>query len=388
MTPTVSVIIPCYNGGTTIGETLESLQKQTFDDWEAIVVNDGSTDNSMEIIHKYQAQDSRIVQIDQENQGLPGARNSGLAVARGEYVNFLDADDLLLPNMLQNTVCKLRDNPSLAAVYCSWIFSDAYVKDMSWIVSVKYEGQIFPTLAHKNLFPCHSILLRRMVLENVGIFDCSLRHCHDWDHWLRVARAGGRFVCVSTPLVIYRMAPESMSRNPFTFFKAGKEVIRRGHNSDPRVKIPAAEFAQGCNCPMKEVILEWCIHCVGFAIGQGDAVQASQLFETCLEGGDFHVTPKMMGAIVNVLWFAAAIPQGHWEALWPRISRPLLEFLLRAEEHLETPGFAMQCLLEIIGWRKPKPMSDRELPSTCSVRAAVFYRRLFHRLLRLCKSPY
>ena len=352
------MIIPCHNSEPTLSDTLESLRKQTFRDWEAIVVNDGATDNSVEIIRIYETKDPRFKRIDQDNKGLASARNAGLAAARGEFVNFVDADDLLLPDMLQNMVRKLRDGPSLATAYCGWTYSDAKVQDLSWVVTPRFEGQLFEKLAHGNLFPCHSVLLRRKILDHVGLFDCSLKHCHDWDLWLRVARAGGYFGCVSKVLVIYRMLPASLSRNPYSFFEAGKEVIRRGHNPDGRVRDPAGEFKQGCKCSMTEVMLEWGIRCAGFAIAQGDATQASQLFEAVLERGDPQITPKMMGAIRNTLWFAAAVPQGNWEALWPRVSRPLLQFLLKEEERLEIPGFAMQSLVQIIGWHKP--MSGRE----------------------------
>ena len=358
MTPTVSVIIPCHNNEPTLSDTLESLRKQTFGDWEAIVVNDGATDNSVEVIHIYEAKDPRFKRIDQDNKGLASARNAGLAAAKGEFVNFLDADDLLLPNMLHNMVHKLGNDHSLTAAYCGWTYSDAKMRDLNWVVRPRFEGQLFEKLAHSNLFPCHSILLRGEILQNVGVFDCSLRHCHDWDLWLRVARAGCRFGCVSRPLVIYRMIPESLSHNPLTFFEAGKEVIRRGHNPDGRVRDPAGEFKQGCKCSMTEVMLEWGIRCAGFAIAQGDATRASQLFEAVLERGDPQITPKMMGAIRNTLWFAAGVPQGNWKALWPRVSQPLLQFLLKAEERLEIPGFAAQSLVQIIGWHRP--MSGRE----------------------------
>ncbi|MFH1371545.1 MAG: glycosyltransferase [Planctomycetota bacterium] len=361
MNPTVSIIIPCYNDETTIDQTLQSLLNQTFFDWEAIVVNDGATDDSVQIVRKYQTRDSRIKQIDQTNQGLPAARNTGLSMAKGEFVNFLDADDILLPNMLQNIVYKLKKNPSLEAAYCGWIYSDAKMQDLSWVVTPRLEGQLFGELAHHNLFPCHSVALRRETFKKVGLFDCSLRHCHDWDLWLRVAKAGGRFGCVSSPLVIYRMSPGSMSRNASAFFEAGKEVIRRGHSPDHRVKKPAAEFSEGCKCSTKEVMLGWCIHCIGFAITQGDVAQASRLLETVVENGDSEITPQKMGLMRHSLWFAAAVPRGDWVALWPRVSRQLLQFLLVQEERLDRPGFAMQSLVEIIDWHKK--MSGRELLS-------------------------
>jgi GT2 family glycosyltransferase len=365
--PKVSIIIPCYNGEPFISETLESVQMQTFRDWEAIVVNDGSTDNSAKVIGEFCANDSRINIIEQKNQGLAGARNAGLALSKGEFVNFLDADDLLMPNMLNQMVEKLKKNKLAGAVNCGWIFTDPEVKDLSWVNFGRHEGHLFDKLAHSNPFPCHAILLRREILEKVGDFDCSLKHCHDWDLWLRVARAGVSFSCFREPLVIYRMTPGSLSRNPITFYEAEREIILRGHKSDKRVKQPKAEFSEGCKCLMQESILQRLINNVGFAIAQGDDIQASRLFERTLEEEGFNITPDKMRFMTSALWFGSGIPKGHWKSLWERISLPLLKFLIRQEETLRMQGFAMESILEIICWKEihkksiPETMSGREL---------------------------
>lgn len=365
--PIVSVIIPCYNDEATVGETLDSLQSQTFRDWEAIVVNDGSNDGSADIIRQYGTDDPRIRHIDQENQGPSAARNAGLAMAKGEFVNFLDADDVLLPNMLKRMVSKLRDDTSIGAVNCGWICGDPQLKDLSWSSSLDEEGQLFEQLAHHNLFPCHSIVLRCEILGNVGAFDCFLPdcHCEDRDLWLRVARAGTRFGRISEPLVIYRMNPVSLSRSPLRHFQAGREVIYRGHRPDPRVKRPAPEFEQGCGCDMKEAILKFLIRCVGFAIAKGDIAGASELLETVLAEECLEITPRDMRAMTNSLWFGTAIPKGNWGELWSRVSRPLLQFLLNEEERLGKPGFAIESILaqwyELGPKFKPEAIPWREL---------------------------
>ena len=304
----------------------------------------------------------RIQQIDQENQGLPAARNAGLSVAKGEFVNFLDADDLLLPNMLKRMVQKLNENTSIGAVYCGCIFFDPKIQDKSWVWFRHYEdGILFQEMAHRNLFPCHTILLRRAILENVGLFDCSLKHCHDWDLWLRVVRAGTSFGSISEPLVIYRMLPVSLSRSSLTFFQAGKEVISRAHALDRRVKKPVPELVQGCKCGSKDSShLAWLLHCVGLAIAKGDEVKACELFEANVGSEDPQTTVNEMPAMRFSLWFGTGVPKGRWDVLWPRISRPLLQFLLRQEERLEAPGFAMQCVLQIVGWHELQRKANPE----------------------------
>lgn len=347
--PTVSIIIPCFNGAKFVGEALESLRSQTFRDWEAIVVNDGSTDDSEAVIRTYQGIDARIHCVSQENRGLPAARNTGLNSARGEFVIFLDADDLLMSDMLYKMVQELSLDSSFGAVSCGWVFSDCSGDDLSWKIRPSFQGQHFEKLAHGNLFPCHGVLLRRRILEQVGEFDCSLAHCHDWDLWLRVARTGVEFACISEPLVIYRMLPHSLSRNAATFYLAGKEVICRGHQPDPRVKNPAAEFVLGCRCSNMELHLrKWLLHCVGIAIAQGDPVQASALFESTFNNEDTPIDPRMMKGLTAALCFGTATPWGNWDKLYVRIGRTLLQFLLTQEERLDLPGFALQSILQVI----------------------------------------
>jgi len=360
--PTVSVVIPCYNAEATIGKTLTSVRRQTFVDWEAIVVNDGSTDNSVEIIRRHAEEDTRVRRINPQGKGKSLAVNAGIGVASGRFINLLCADDTLLPNMLEVMVQKLEKDPSVGAVHCGWIWSDPQMKDLTWIRKPpKHKGQIFEEMAHIPLFPIHSVLFQSEVLQNVDVLDSSLKHCEDWDLWLRMGRAGVRFGRVCEPLVICRMLPNSSSRNPVESWEDGLEVIKRAHAPDPRVKQSDPRFAQGCACSMKEPILRWLLTCVARAIAKGDTDQAVQLLETGIEEYNLKITVNEMGLMRNHLWYAAAVPPGNWEKLWPSISRSLLQFLLRAEERLATPGFAMQCLLEIIGWHKPMP--GRELIS-------------------------
>lgn len=367
--PTVSIIIPCFNNEKFVGEALESLRNQTFGDWEAVVVNDGSTDDSEAVIRKYQSIDTRVHCVAQENRGLPAARNTGLACAKGEFVNFLDADDLLFPEMLQKMVQKLVLNSSFGAASCGWIWADSTLDDLNWKISSSHQGQLFGKLAHGNLFPCHAVLLRRKILEQTGEFDCSLKHCHDWDLWLRVARAGIEFISISEPLVIYRMLPHSLSRNPESLCCAGKEVICRGHRADPRVKNPAAGFVQGCQCLNVELPLRnWLLYCVGLAIAQGDPVQASALFESTFNNGNIFISPKIMKALTHALYFGTATPTCNRDSLPAQTGRTLLEFLLIQEERLELPGFALQSVLEMFEVDSLPLKSD---PENMSLRALL-----------------
>ena len=102
--PRISIVIPCYNGAKYIRETLDCLQNQTVDDWECIIVNDGSTDNSLEILREYAEKDSRYKYIDKENEGPSIARNTAIAASLGKYILPLDADDLIAPYYAEKAI--------------------------------------------------------------------------------------------------------------------------------------------------------------------------------------------------------------------------------------------------------------------------------------------
>ena len=349
MTPTVSIVVPCYNAERTILQALQSLQIQTLKDWEAVVVIDGASDRSAQLARELGLQDPRIRMIEQDNQGLAAARNAGISSVGGEFICFLDADDVLLPTMLETLVHKFGQSHQFGAIYCGWIQSDPELRDRSWVVAPTCEGRLFHQLSHRNLFPCHSIMLRRETLENVGFFDCTLKHCHDWDLWTRVARTGLCFGCVHEPLVIYRMVPHSLSRTPRSFFDAGREVILRAHAPDDRVLHALPEFADGCACNPDRPLAEWAISCVGHALSIGDVEAAHDLFEEVRKMRGEPTTPADTAGIVPSLWFGAGVPYGSWEQLWARVGRSLLRFLVEQEERLNRPGFAMQTLDEIVG---------------------------------------
>src|SRR6476646_4858301 len=121
-----SIVIPCYNGERWLADAIQSCLAQTARDLEVIVVDDGSTDNSREVATREAMADARVKVITQENQGVGAARNAGLAMAAGEYVNFLDADDLLEPEKLAEQGAVLDENPAIDCVLCGgWAIDDA-----------------------------------------------------------------------------------------------------------------------------------------------------------------------------------------------------------------------------------------------------------------------
>ena len=193
--PCVSVIIPVYNRAHLIAQTLQSVAGQTFADWECIVVDDGSTDESAAAVQGFVDADSRFRLIRQANANAASARNRGAAEARGEFLAFLDSDDLFELDKLAWQVERLRQDPSAVLVYGE---SMGFSGEGSWQggflfsrISDKPQGP--PPLAFEGLLTMNPIiapLVRASAFREAGGFDTSLASAEDWDMWLSLARRG------------------------------------------------------------------------------------------------------------------------------------------------------------------------------------------------------
>jgi glycosyltransferase involved in cell wall biosynthesis len=184
-TPLVSVIIPTYNRGWILAEAIESVLVQGFGDYELIVVDDGSTDRTGEMLRSY---GDRLRTLRQANRGVSAARNAGTAAARGEWIAFLDSDDLWLPRKLERQVAFLEDRPD--AEICQT--EEVWIRDGRRVNPArkhrKTGGMIFERSLELCLVSPSAVMLRRGLLEGLGGFDESLPACEDYDLWLRVSR--------------------------------------------------------------------------------------------------------------------------------------------------------------------------------------------------------
>ena len=232
--PKISVIIPAYNAMDYLPETMESVLAQTHHDFEVIVVNDGSSDQTRQWVS--QIKDPRVKLISQENKGLAGARNTGIAHAQGEYITFLDADDLWEPTKLEKQVRVLDENSEVGLVY-TWV---AYINDQGGytgkIVKYQAEGNVWQKLTQRNIIECGSVaMVRRSCFEAVGLFDWNLSRFNvneDWDMWLRIA-ARYPFKVVKEPLVYYRQRSSSASKNWKAIEQSFRIVIEKTFDSAP-----------------------------------------------------------------------------------------------------------------------------------------------------------
>ncbi len=207
----ISVIIPAYNSEKTIRETVESVFKQTFSDFELIVINDGSTDATLKIVSSIQ--DPRLKVFSYPNAGLAVSRNRGFSLSKGEFIAFLDADDLWTEDKLEAQLKALQDNPEAAVAY-SWIDCiDESGKFFRQGFHITENGDIYAKLFLIPFVTTGSLpLIRREALIEVGGFDESLAASQDHDMYLRLA-ARYNFVAVPRTQLLYRLSPNSMSTN-------------------------------------------------------------------------------------------------------------------------------------------------------------------------------
>jgi len=233
--PIVSVIVPCFKQARFLPACLASLQAQSMHDWEMVIVNDGSPDDAAQVATLLLRLDARVRFVDQRNAGPSAARNAGLRVSRGQYVQFLDADDLLAPTKLARHAAALDADSSLALIYGNaWYFDDANPAHRvrqgfgtnlndDWIARLAADpGTWLSRLIQCNLMPICSPMFRRSLVDAAGLMDESLRALEDWEFWIRCANANDHFRFDPSPDVeaLIRLHPSSASQNRAFMFGA------------------------------------------------------------------------------------------------------------------------------------------------------------------------
>ena len=210
--PAVTVVIPAYNASRYIGQALDSVQAQTFTDYEVIVVNDGSSDRD-ELEQVLRSHPLPIIYLSQENKGVSAARNAAIRIAKGEFYAQLDADDQWTPDYLEAQLQILNDNPDVALVYPNaTIIAEASDVEREFMDVSPSEGEVnFESLVRQRCVVMTCVTARMSAIREAGMFDESLRSCEDFDLWLRVARNVGRIVYHRRKLAIYRRHEGSLS---------------------------------------------------------------------------------------------------------------------------------------------------------------------------------
>ena len=236
----VTIIIPAHNYGIYISFALESVLNQTYSNWECLVIDDGSTDNTESEVSKYLKLDTRFSYIHQQCKGVSAARNTGLSIAKGQYIQYLDADDLLLSKKLELQVDYLKQHPLVDIVYSeSRYFANndrsklSYSMDMrniEWMPKVDDTiGCALYYLVKGNLMPVQAPLSKMDLLKRVGPFDESMRYCEDWDYWFRCIALGGevRFFDSSEAMSLIRVHKVSASNNVDAMQESWRSVTEK-----------------------------------------------------------------------------------------------------------------------------------------------------------------
>lgn len=242
--PKVTVIVPTYNRAHCISRAIDSVLGQTFTDYELLVVDDGSTDNTEQVLARYGEQ---VTLIRQANQGASAARNRGISHARGEFVAFLDSDDEWRPEKLARQVAWLEAQPDVGFVSCLGdcflekgrrgecdspppphytllAAADAYRQFLMFLVTP------FPQNMSRYMF-------RSLALQRAGGFDLSLHGSEDWEIFLHVLQLGYRFDFVPELLVTYHQSEDSISLNPAIMFHGDEQIRRRYVLNIPRLPL-------------------------------------------------------------------------------------------------------------------------------------------------------
>jgi glycosyltransferase involved in cell wall biosynthesis len=229
--PKVTVVIPAYNAMQFLPKTVESVLAQTFSDWELLIVNDGSSDNIVQ--WATHITDDRVKLISQKNQGVSAARNTGIMQSSGEYLAFLDADDLWKPTKLEKQVRRFEEYPAAGLVYTWTTLVDALGKPIKRAIASQLEGNVWEQILVANMIGNgSSAMIRRSCFETVGMFDPKLSSAADRDMWIRIASCYP-FAVVKEPLTLWRQHTNSMSKNCQSMMQDLREVIEKNFQSVP-----------------------------------------------------------------------------------------------------------------------------------------------------------
>ena len=236
----VSVVMPCYNAQGTLKETLDSALAQSVQDFCIIAVNDGSQDQTGDILADYAQRHPEKMQIvSQVNQGQTVAKNVAIRAGQSEYIAFLDSDDLWDAEKLQKQVAVLDEHPDVGLCYTAAKQVNMRGDQVGRIgVRAAIQGRCHDELIKGNQIVASSVMVRRSAVVQAGLYDETFRACENWDLWIRIAREW-KIAYIDEPLTSYRVHPNNMSKNFEKMMNARLRVIDKhlpGDSVDPMTK--------------------------------------------------------------------------------------------------------------------------------------------------------
>lgn len=221
----VSIVTPAYNAGSFIAETIKSVLAQTYGNFEMIIVDDGSTDNTAEVIRSFS--DPRIRYLHQKNAGQSSARNAAIAVARGKYIALLDHDDIFYPNKLAEQVAYMEAHPDCGFCYCKvYHFYNDHPETPYYFPLPHPSGHLFGQLLVANFINPLSVMIRKDVLDKYGAFEPKFPWADEQYLWLKLARRNVMFCYFDTALGQCRLHPVSFTNRPNYFLKSQEQCLQ------------------------------------------------------------------------------------------------------------------------------------------------------------------
>jgi glycosyltransferase involved in cell wall biosynthesis len=237
-TALVSVIVPVYNRAHLVTETVASILAQTYRNIEIILINDGSTDSSLEVIQALQQENPDVLRIiDQENQGQTIARNQGIKEARGKYIAFLDSDDLWLPDKIEHQIPLFDQGVGLVYGGVEFINESGETTGFD-PCDPSVQGNIYPHLLVKNRMTGGSVVVLSEALAKVGLFDPEFKAAENWDLWLRICKEYQARL-VNKPVVKYRLHQNNMSKDVMLMQDAKQQIMEKHCDKNSSDKLVA-----------------------------------------------------------------------------------------------------------------------------------------------------
>ncbi|MGH9271509.1 MAG: glycosyltransferase, partial [Ilumatobacteraceae bacterium] len=309
--------MPARKAAATIGDTFRSLAGQTCRSWEAVVVDDGSTDATPQIIARWVADDPRFRVVAGPRLGVSAARNAGIGAVHHDWVAFLDADDRIHPSYVARMTDAVMKTPQTDGARCRWAYETEggrFSTAVDWDLDRGVDP--FEVFAGGCSFAIHACVVRRTRLIDCGGFDTELVVGEDWDLWQRLAREGLSLVVVPETLAFYVMRPQSaMHRDVDGVLRDMLACYRRGHSNDVRVGSPLPEYVDGAALvPGRDIVGENVLACAAVVTGMGG--DPWPLPRRPPDPG-LTLMPEFAADIVfDSVPFGACLLPADWPAIW------------------------------------------------------------------------
>jgi len=312
--PRVSVITAVFNAESFLEPTLRSLLAQTFRDFEAIIIDDGSQDSSIELIEQMAGNDARIRVFRQANSGIAGALNRGLQESRGALIAFLDHDDLWQPDKLACQVECLDRDETVGFVGCYSALINPEGRCLGWRFGTAAWGDVYRRMLFCDLVAGGSVpLVRKEAFEEAGPFDPSpeLQGRTDWDQWIRLSRCW-KYATVEKTLVGYTRRSSNFSRDFQRMADAGKAVLSKAAVSDPDFDQRTLQRAQARDT--------FGIFCMGFADGEISSIGSLLRQSLSLSWRPVLLSPRRL-LVVGLFLVAKILPNALFRRFWQLVAR-------------------------------------------------------------------